>query len=134
MTLASCAAQPDRCSSGYHYTAQHPALCQCTEQPDPQTLKLAGINAANDAAPDDVKDRIDAAIRRWAEKGVEFSANTIREEFAGITGAVVGGRFNAAARAGLIVDTGKRVASTLGSTHGHEVRVWCGAQAARWSA
>ena len=45
---------------------------------------------------------------------------------------VVGGRFNVAARAGLIVDTGKRVASTLGSTHGHEVRVWRGARAASW--
>src|SRR5690349_4885072 len=112
---------PDRCSHGFA-SEQRPIHSDC-----PELEKLAGITAANDAASDDTKASIDAAIRRWAAKGVEFSANTIREEFAGITGAVVGGRFNAAARAGLIVDTGKRVASTLGSTHGHEVRVWRGA-------
>ena len=125
MTLPICAAMPTRCSHGFD-PVQAP-IHTCRELVD--LAKARGIEAANDAASDDVKDRIDAAIRRWAEKGVEFSANDVRSEF-DVTGAVVGGRFNVAARAGLIVDTGKRVASTLGSTHGHEVRVWRGARAA----
>lgn len=127
MTLAACAAMPTRCSHGFD-PVQAP-IHTCRELV--ALAKSRGINAADDAAPDDVKDRIDAAIRRWAAKGVEFSANDVRPEF-NVTGAVVGGRFNVAARAGLIVDTGKRVASTLGSTHGHEVRVWRGAAAASW--
>lgn len=124
MTLDALASRADRCSHGFHPLQAEIHDC-------PGLRKLAGITAANDAAAEDVKARIDAAIRRWAEKGVEFSANDLRSEFE-VTGAVVGGRFNVAARAGLIVDTGKRVASTLGSTHGHEVRVWRGAAAASW--
>lgn len=119
MTLPTMAARADRCSHGF-------AVPQRPFHDCPDLAKLAGITAANTAAPEDVKARIDAAIKRWAAKGVEFSANDLRSEFE-VTGAVVGGRFNVAARAGLIVDTGKRVASTLGSTHGHEVRVWVGA-------
>jgi len=111
----------DRCPHGF--AKEQRPFHDC-----PEVRKLAGIQAANESAPEDVKDRIDAAIKRWAAKGVEFSANDLRSEFE-VTGAIVGGRFNVAARAGLIVDTGKRVASTLGSTHGHEVRVWRGARA-----
>jgi hypothetical protein len=127
MTAAPLPPSPDRCSHSFH-------PLQAAFHPDcPELRKLAGIGAANAAAPDDVKARIDAAIRRWAAKGVEFSANDLRSEFE-VTGAVVGARFNAAAKAGVIVDTGKRVPSTLPSTKGHEVRLWRGAQAARWSA
>jgi hypothetical protein len=128
MTAAPLPPSPDRCSHSFH-------PLQAAFHPDcPVLRKLAGIGAANDAASDDVKARIDAAIRRWAAKGVEFSANSCRDEFGGVSGNVIGARFNAAAKAGVIVDTGKRVPSTLPSTKGHEVRLWRGAQAARWSA
>jgi len=123
--IPELAARADRCCHGF-------AVEQAAIHPDcPDLRKLAGIRATNGAAPDDVKARIDAAIGRWAAKGVEFSANDLRGEFE-VTGAVVGGRFNVAARAGLIVDTGKRVASTLPSTHGHPVILWRGARAAQW--
>ena len=126
--IPELAARADRCCHGF-------AVEQAAIHPDcPDLRKLAGIRATNGAAPDDVKARIDAAIRRWAEKGVEFSANDCREEFGGVSGNVIGGRFTAAANAGLIVDTLKRVPSTLPSTHGAEVRVWRGARAAAWSA
>lgn len=125
MTLPICAADPTRCAHGFHPDQRPFHTC-------PELEKLAGIQATNDAASDDTKASIDAAIKRWAAKGVEFSANSCRDEFPGVTGAVIGGRFSVAAKAGLIVDTGKRVPSTLPSTHGAEVRVWRGAQAAKW--
>lgn len=117
---------PDRCSHGYA-CEQRPIHSDC-----PELEKLAGITAANDAAPEDVKASIDAAIRRWAAKGVEFSANDLRDEFPGVSGPVVGGRFTVAANANVIVDTNKMVRSTLPSTHGHKITVWRGAEAARW--
>ena len=122
-SLAAWAArQPNRCPNGYDLAAQHPGLCDCQRA---AARKTSGIAATNGATPIDVKARIDAAIRKWAASGREFSANDLRHEF-GVTGPVVGGRFNAAARAGLIRDTGRRVPSTKGSTNGHEVRVWIG--------
>src|SRR5690349_21527181 len=104
--IPELAADPTRCGHGYH-PAQRP-FHTC-----PELEKLAGIQSANDAAPDDVKARIDAAIRRWAAKGVEFSANDLRDEFPGVSGPIVGGRFDAASRAGVIVATDRRVPSTL---------------------
>lgn len=130
MTLPICAAMPTRCSHGYD-PVQAP-IHTCRELVD--LAKSRGIAAANDAAPDDVKARIDAAIRRWAAKGVEFSLNDVRPEFADVSGGIVGARVNAAARNGLIVDTDRQIPSTLPSTHGHKITVWRGAQAARWSA
>lgn len=112
--------RPDRCQAGYA-PVQHPQLCSCAHVP---ALKAAGIAAANDNAAPDVKARIDAAIRRIAASGREFSANDLRADLAGITGPVVGGRFTALSNAGVISFTGKRVASNLGSTHGHEIKVW----------
>lgn len=112
----------DRCAHGYA-EVQHPALCQCVQVP---AVKAEGIGRANHNAPADVKDRVDAAIRRMAATREPFSANDLRVELEGVAGPVVGGRFNAAARAGLIRDTRERVPSNLASTHGHEVRVWIG--------
>ena len=77
---------------------------------------------------------LDQAIDAIGGDGRPFSANDLRDEFPDVTGPIVGARFNAAAKRGVIVDTGKRVPSTLPSTKGHEVRRWRGAQAARWSA
>ena len=120
-------ADPARCPGcGYHPPTQgHGRECTASAT----VRKSAGIAATTDVTPADDKARIDAAIARWAATGREFSANDLRREFAGVSGPVVGGRFNAAARRGLIRDTGKRVPSTLASTNGHEVRLWTGAAA-----
>jgi 23S rRNA G2445 N2-methylase RlmL len=75
-------------------------------------------------APADVKAAIDAAILRLARLGAPFSANDCRREFPNVKGAVIGGRFNALGRAGLIRKTGQRVPSSLGNTNGHEIHVW----------
>lgn len=125
MSLAAyLATLPSRCPRGFDYERQHPQLCTC--QSSPEKRKAQGQARANAAASGQNKDQIDAAIRRAAASGREFSVNDIRGDFPDVTGAVVGGRFTVAANAGLIRDTGKRVPSTLPSTHGHEVRVWVG--------
>lgn len=123
MSLAAdLAALPGRCGHGYA-GPQHPALCDCTTA---VSLKIRGIRATNDASAQEVKDRVDAAIRRLAATGREFSANDMRADLAGITGPIVGGRFNAAASAGLIKKSGNRVRSNLASTHSHELLCWIG--------
>jgi hypothetical protein len=116
----------DRCSNGFSIEHQHPALCQCI---DAAAGKAQGIARADAAADPDARAAIDAAIVRLAATGEEWSANELRAHVPGITGAIMGARFSAAAKAGLIRDTGKRVPSTLGSTHAHEVRVWVGVAA-----
>ena len=128
MTLdAYLKADPARCPGcGYHAPTQGHGR-ECTTSAT--VRKAAGIAATTGAASGDDKARIDAAIARWAATGREFSANDLRREFAGVSGPVVGGRFNAAAKRGLIRDTGRRVASTLASTNGHEVRLWIGGAA-----
>lgn len=113
---------PGRCSHGYA-AVQHPSLCQCSAA---AAGKADGIARANDHAPDEVKRRIDAEIRRLAATGREFSANDCRKALAGVAGPVVGGRFNSAHRAGLIRKTGRRVPSNLASTHAHELLCWIG--------
>lgn len=85
--------------------------------------KAAVLAAVNDAADPDVKARIDAAIRRVAARGGVFSANDVRPLIPDVRGGVVGARFNAAARSGLIVRVGY-VASSKGNTHGHPVAEW----------
>ena len=124
MTTLGLAHVDGRCAHGYA-PIQHPRFCACDTA---AARKSSGIAATTDAASADDKARIDAAIRRWAATGREFSANDLRSEFAGVSGPVVGGRFNAAAKRGLIRDTGRRVPSTLASTNGHEVRLWVGAR------
>lgn len=114
-----------RCASGYA-PIQHPRYCNCAQVP---TIKRTAIAAVNDAAPADVKNRVDRAIIRLASAGREFSANDLRTELEGVPGPVVGGRFNALAKQGVIVQTGGRVPSNLGSTHGHELKCWRGAAA-----
>lgn len=79
--------------------------------------------ATTNADPDDV-DRIDAAIKRWAASGREFSANTIRSEL-NVRGPVVGARFNAARMRRLITPVGY-TPSTDPATHAHPVRTWRG--------
>lgn len=115
---AELAADPTRCPHGYH-PAQTFHSCAAAE-------KRIGQQRVDDATDDDVKAAIDASIRRWAKRGVEFSANDLRAEY-GDLGNVVGSRFSVAAKRGLIRDTKKRIPSTLASTHQAEVRVWIGA-------
>ena len=117
--LADLATYEDRCQFGFHLTAQHPQLCQCQGE----ALKAEGIARATANAPRADRDRIDAAIRQVAARGGEFSANDVRPLIGSITGPLVGARFNAAARAGLIVHIGY-VKSAKASTHAHEVKLW----------
>jgi hypothetical protein len=121
MTTLGLDALPTRCSHGYDLATQHPDLCGCIEGRERKARILAAVN---DAAPADVKAAIDAAILRLARLGAPFSANDCRREFPNVKGAVIGGRFNALGRAGLIRKTGERVPSSLGNTNGHEIHVW----------
>ena len=125
MTLtAYLTSDPTRCPDGYA-PIQHPLLCNCAQVP---ALKAAGIAAAN-AAPTEVKNRVDRAILRLARTGREFSANDLRSELEGVPGPVVGARFNALGRQRLIVQTDRRVPSNKGNTHGHKIECWRGAAA-----
>ena len=118
MTLPICAADPTRCSHGYH-PVQAP-IHTCRELVD--LAKARGITAANDAASDDVKDRIDAAIMRRARRGGVFSANDFRDEFPE-SGPIVGSRVNTLARQHNFEHV-DYVPSTKASTHGHPIKTW----------
>lgn len=111
-----------RCADGYA-PIQHPRLCACSQVP---ALKANGIAAAN-TAPDAIKSRVDQAILRVARLGQEFSANDLRAELDGVPGPLVGARFNALGKQGLIVQTDRRVPSNKGNTHGHKIECWRGA-------
>jgi hypothetical protein len=113
-----------RCFHGYA-PIHHPRFCNCGQVP---ALKADGIARANNASAD-VKARVDRAILRLARTGKEFSANDLRTELEGVPGPVVGGRFNALGKQGVIRKTDRRVPSNLGSTHGHEIYLWIGAAA-----
>lgn len=110
---------PGRCTGcGYHLATQG---CHC----DGSTLKADALARVNDAAPEDFRTRIDAAIRSAAALGEPFSANDLRATFADVPGPLIGARFNAAAKAGVIRRIGY-VTSTKASTHGHPVAEWVG--------
>lgn len=110
----------NRCEYGYA-PIQQDRFCQCPQVP---AAKADGIARANRGADDLTKARIDKAIRTKAASGQPFTVNDLRFELAGISGPVVGGRFNAAQNAGVIVPTGRRIPSNLASTHGHGVIEW----------
>lgn len=111
--LASCA---DRCAHGYHVETQGCTDCG-------QRLKFEGMGRADAVASPDERSRIDAAIRQVAARGGTFSANDVRPLIHGAHGPLVGARFNAAAKAGLIVRVGYEP-STKDNTHGHPVATW----------
>lgn len=110
------AADPERCSHGYHRTAQTCPEC-------PRGLRDQGIARAESAADPDDRARIDAAIREVAARGEPFSANDVRALVLDVTGPLMGARFLAAANAGHIVKVGY-VQSTKASTHAHPVAQW----------
>lgn len=112
--LRSC---PERCSGcGFHVPTQG---CACPGQ----CLKFAVLEAVTDAASPDERSRIDAAIRQVAARGGVWSANDVRVLVPDVSGPLMGARFNAAAKAGLITRVGYEP-STKGSTHGHPVAQW----------
>lgn len=114
-------AQPDRCGHGYAAT-QHPELCACAGVAR-RDLALAAVEVH---ATDDDRRRIDSAIRTVAARGKPFSANDIRHLVADVPGPLMGARFQAAARAGLIRRVGY-VTSTKANTHAHPVTEWIAA-------
>jgi hypothetical protein len=107
----------DRCGNGFA-PCQHPTLCSCGE-----ALKAQGIARATEAASPDDRSRIDAAIRTVAARGVVFSANDVRPLIVGAHGPLVGARFNAAAKAGVIVHVGYEKSSKA-NTHAHPIAQW----------
>lgn len=114
---------PGRCSiCGYHVPSQsHRGDC-------PQrgaSGRHLGLVAQEQATTDHPADaaRVDSAIERHMASGRVFSANTMRSELAGVTGAVIGSRFGAFSRAGRIVHVGYE-RSTDPGTKGHEVKTW----------
>lgn len=117
MTIPALAAMPTRCSHGFD-PAQAP-IHTCRELVD--LAKSRGIASANDAAAEDVKDRIDAAIMRRARRGGVFSANDFRDEFPE-SGPIVGARVSALASKHF--EHVGYVASTKASTHGHPIKTW----------
>lgn len=113
--------RPDRCSGcGWHPPTQgHGPECAPVA---PALTKTTALAAVNDAAPAPDRAVIDAAILRVARRGGAFSANDVRELLPEV-GPLMGARFNALARRGLIERVGY-VPSTKGNTHGHPVAEW----------
>lgn len=94
-----------------------------------ETLRDNAIAAVEAAADPDERRRIDNVIEELARNGEPFSANDARGLLHGVRPALIGARFMAAAarKPPLIVHTGKRVRSTLASTHAHKIDEWIGA-------
>lgn len=114
------ATREDRCPDcGFHVATQG---CACAGN----AAKAQGQAIATNARLDDAG-RVDAAIRLLAATGREFSSNEARG-LHGVTGPVVGARFTAARKAGLIRSVGF-TESTAESTHAHPVRLWVGTAA-----
>lgn len=113
--------QPGRCDHGRHLATMGCSSCS-------DTAKERALAAVNGVADPDFKARIDAAIRSAAALGEPFSANDLRHVLSDVPGPLVGARFNALAKAGVIRRIGY-VASTKTNTHGHPVAEWIGASA-----
>lgn len=90
---------------------------------DAKARKRFVLGRVNRNAKPEHRQRIDAAIRQAASTGNPFSANDIRRGLDDIPGPLIGARFNAAARAGVIRHVGYE-ASTKGNTHGHDIKLW----------
>ena len=117
---AFLARQPGRCRScGFHVATQG---CACAGRVE----KVRGQAIATNAHQSDAA-KVDAAIRQLAATGREFSSNEARG-LHGVVGPVVGARFTAARKAGLIRSVGF-TESTSESTHAHPVRTWVGVAA-----
>lgn len=107
------------------------------EQPS-REQRLAEARAARDEGMQQARDHadprvilsIDAAIEKAIASGRRFSANDIRDQFPVASQGLVGDRFTTFVKRRidgrpLMVAVG-RTASTLKSTHNHEIKVWLG--------
>jgi hypothetical protein len=95
--------------------------------------KESGMAQARDHADHSWKDRYELTIHRLAGTGVPFTSEDVTAHVGLPTGAIrkdrnnaVGALINAAARAGVIRKTGRRVASRRPSSHGAELSEWVG--------
>lgn len=117
MTTLGLDRLPGRCSGcGFHVATQG---CHC----DATTARNAALDAVNAATSPEVKARIDAAILTVARRGGEFSANDVRPLIPDLRGGVIGGRFGALSRRGVIEKVGAEP-SSKGNTHGHDIKRW----------
>lgn len=92
--------------------------------------EMALVEAASDEMARAV---VDQAITLYAASGRPFSANSLRDLLPDVRPALLGARFYAAARRGLIRRIGYEQ-STLRSTRRHPIAVWVGRFAARKAA
>ena len=122
--LAEAQTWPERCDScGYHEATQGCA-CKGTLKFAPGVREKAeGMARAEAHADPSDRARIDAAIRTVAARGAAFSANDVRPLIPNAHGPLVGARFNAAARSGLIYRVGYE-SSTKANTHAHPIATW----------
>ena len=97
--------------------------CPCRYEEAGDGMRKA-LAATADANPEAINAAV-LIITDAARRMETFSANTIRVELdaAQIPGPVVGAAFGKAAKQGIIRRDGY-VPSTLGNTHGHEVKQW----------
>lgn len=102
---------------GFHIDTQG---CACAGR-----AAMAEGQALATAAHLDDGAKVDAAIRQLAATGREFSSNEARR-LHGVAGPVVGARFTAARKAGVIRATGFTTSTDPG-THAHPVRTWVAA-------
>lgn len=81
------------------------------------------LRQVDENADDWAKSVIDRAIREVAARGVPFSANDVRPLLPDVRAALVGARFMAAAKSGVIRKVGYVPSSDRG-THGHHIAQW----------
>lgn len=109
----------------------HPGAGEAPNPAPPHAATVArdAAIAQVEAGSDDwQRSVIDEAIRAWADTGRMFSANHVRPMLPEVRKALIGARFLAAAKAGLIVRRGYEPSNDQ-ATHAHPVAVWIGAHA-----
>lgn len=95
------------------------------ERTTPQRARDTALAQVDARTDEHVRRTVDQALRELARRGEPFSANDLRPLLPpDIPGPVIGARFQAAARAGVIRKTDRRVPSTDARTHAHEIAVW----------
>lgn len=88
-------------------------------------LRDEGMTLTTEASDELARNAVDQAIKVWAERGTPFSIESFRDLLPDVRPALIGARFSAAARRGLIVAVGFE-RSSKPSTHGAFVRTWRG--------
>lgn len=91
---------------------------------------MAAANIHPRAGDDWDRDVITRAIRAVAERGEPFSLNEVRPLLPAVRTALVGVCVNQLAKAGYLIDTGRRVMSSDPTTR-HEIRIWVRAETSR---